>query len=620
MHCIKNVTKDLIWVGANDRRLAMFEGVYSVPDGVSYNSYLLKDEKTVLFDTVDKAVKQRFMENLTYALGSKKLDYIIVQHMEPDHSAALSDLIALYPKMKVVCNAKTLNFIKQFHDFDIDSKVIIVKENDTLNTGKHTLNFIMAPMVHWPEVMVTYDSTDKILFSADAFGCFGALNGSLFADEVDFNKDYMDEARRYYANIVGKYGQQADALLNKAAAVEIEIICPLHGFVWRKNINDIVSKYALWSNYSPEEHGVLIAYASVYGNTENAAEILSCKLRDKDIKTVMFDVSVTPASDIISAAFKFSHLVFASTTYNAGIFVSMEALINDLVSHNIQNRTVAIIENGSWAATAEGLIRDKFAKCKNIKIIETGVSLKSSLKKEQAAELDSMADAIFKTFPEFITKPGIKEENKKQAKSSIDVKTMFKLSYGLFIVTAKDGKKDNGCIVNTVSQVTEKPLTISLTVNKANFTHDMIVKTKEFNVSILSESTPFSVFEKFGFISGKNTDKFAGVNYTGVAANGIRYLSKYTNGVISAKVNKTVDCGTHTLFIADISEAFILSDEKSVTYQYYFDNIKPKPKVSKEQKKGFVCKICSYIYEGDVLPGDFICPLCKHGAADFERL
>ncbi|MCL1901091.1 MAG: flavin reductase [Firmicutes bacterium] len=618
MHCIKNVTKDLIWVGANDRRLFVFEGVYSVPDGVSYNSYLLNDEKTVLFDTVDKAVRQRFMENLAFALKGKKLDYIVVQHMEPDHSAVLSDLIALYPKMKVVCNAKTLEFIKQFNDLDIDSKALIVKENDTLNTGKHTLNFIMAPMVHWPEVMVTYDSTDKTLFSADAFGCFGALNGALFSDEVDFNKDYMDEARRYYTNIAGKYGQQVDALLQKSASVEIEMICPLHGFIWRKNIKDIVSKYALWSNYEPEEYGVAIAYASVYGNTENAAEILACKLREKGIKTTMFDVSVTPSSNIVSAAFKWSHLVFASTTYNAEIFVSMEALINDLLAHNFQNRTVAIIENGSWAATAGGLILKKFENCKNIRVIENSVSLKSSLKNEQIPEIDLMADALCNTFEKSAI--AVKEENKNATNGSIDTKTMFKLSYGLFVVTAKDGKKDNGCIVNTVSQLTDKPLRISLTVNKANFTHDMITKTKEFNVSVMSESTPFNVFERFGFQSGKNTDKFTDCNYTGRTANGILYLSQYSNGIISAKVSQIVDCGTHTLFIADVTEAFILSDDKSVTYQYYFDHIKPAPKVSKEQKAGFVCKICAYVYEGDVLPDDFICPLCKHGAADFEKI
>jgi flavorubredoxin/rubredoxin len=400
MFCTKKVKNDIIWVGANDRRSAMFEGVYSVPDGVSYNSYLLCDEKTVLFDTVDKAVRQKFMENLIEALENRKPDYLVVQHIEPDHSAVLQELMTMYPEMKIVCNNKTLGFFKQFFNFDPTERVYLVEEGGTLNTGKHTLNFFMAPMVHWPEVMVTYDTTDKILFSADAFGCFGALNGALFADEVDFAKDYMDEARRYYSNIVGKYGNQVATMLDKLSRLKIEMICPLHGFVWRNSIDDIVSKYTNWSRYEPEETGVMIAYASVYGNTENAAEILSCRLRDRGIRTVMFDVSVTPASDIISAAFRWSHLVFASTTYNAGIFVTMEVLINDLTAHNIQNRTVAIIENGSWAATSGTLIHKKLEECKNIRFIEKMISIKSSLKPSQLSEIDEMTDLLIATMPD----------------------------------------------------------------------------------------------------------------------------------------------------------------------------------------------------------------------------
>ncbi|MCL2105652.1 MAG: FprA family A-type flavoprotein [Oscillospiraceae bacterium] len=398
MHCTKHAAGDLIWVGANDRRLAMFEGVYSVPYGVSYNAYLLMDEKTVLFDTVDKAVRQRFLENVTHALGGRGLDYLVVQHMEPDHSAVLEELSARYPACKIVCGAKTLAFIGQFCDFDAGPRALVVKEGDTLCTGAHTLRFLMAPMVHWPEVMVTYDSFGKTLFSADAFGSFGALGGALFADEVDFEKDYMDEARRYYTNIVGKYGAQTQALLKKAAALEIDTICPLHGFVWRENIGSILSKYALWSSCAPEERGVMLAYASVYGNTENAAEILASRLRDKGLRTVMYDVSVTPASEIIAAAFRWSHLVFASTTYNMGIFVTMDALLHDLVAHNIQNRTVALIENGSWAAASGGLMRAALEKCKNMRILERTLTLKSSLKPAQLAEIDIMAQAIADTF------------------------------------------------------------------------------------------------------------------------------------------------------------------------------------------------------------------------------
>jgi flavorubredoxin/flavin reductase (DIM6/NTAB) family NADH-FMN oxidoreductase RutF len=616
MYCIKKVTDDLSWVGANDRRLAKFEGVYSVPDGMSYNSYLLTDEKTVLFDTVDKAVQHRFLENIAGALGDRKLDYLVVQHVEPDHSAVLMELVRRYPEINIVCNAKTLTFIKQFYDFDIDSHIIIVKENDTLNTGKHTLNFFMAPMVHWPEVMVTYDSKDKILFSADAFGCFGALNGALFSDEVDFAKDYMDEARRYYTNIAGKYGTQISSLLNKTSVLKIDMICPLHGFVLRNNINEIITKYTLWSNYEPEESGVMIAYASVYGNTENAAEILSCRLREKGVKTVMFDVSVTPASKIISAAFRWSHMVFASTTYNAGIFVTMEALINDLAAHNIQNRTAAIIENGSWAAASGGLIREKLEKCKNIKIIENKISIKSGLKAFQLSEIDSMAEAITADIPNSVNDG----RNKQEASNTIDSAAMFKLSYGLFVLTAKDGDKDNGCIINTVTQITTSPARISVAVNKANYTHDIILKTGAFNVSVLKKNVIFSVFQHFGFQSGKNTDKFADCKNISRTENGIRYVPEYTNAVICAKVSESFDYGTHTLFIADVTRAFTLSDDPSVTYQYYFDNIKPKPQAPKENKKGFVCKICGYVHEGDTLPDGFICPLCKHGVEDFELI
>jgi len=593
MHCTKKITDDLTWLGANDRRLAMFEGVYSVPRGVSYNSYLLSDEKTVLFDTVDKAVQHRFFENLTFALGGRKLDYIIVQHMEPDHSAALGELINKYPEVKIICNAKTLVFIKQFNDLEIDSRVQIVGDGDTFSTGRHTLHFVNAPMVHWPEVMVTYDSADKILFSADAFGCFGALNGAIFADEVDFERDYMDEARRYYTNIVGKYGAQVSALLGKASSLEINMICPLHGFVWRKNLSSIISKYILWSSYEPEEQGVMLAYASVYGNTENAAEILASKLREKQIKTVMFDVSVTPASEIVAAAFKYSHLVFASTTYNAGIFVSMEAFLHDLTAHNIQNRTVAIIENGSWAATSGGLIREKLEKCKSMKLLENKISIKSSLKETQLAEIEEMAETIAADFP-------------KANFSNADV--MFNIPCGLFALSAKDGGKDNACIINTVMQITATPCRISIAVNKLNLTHDMIIKTGEFKIYILIESTPFKIFEHFGFKSGRDSEK------------NTKLLPGYANAVISARVIKTDSYETHTLFTAEIIETERLSEEPSVTYNYYFNRIKPKPQATKNDKKGFVCKICRYVFEGDVLPDDYICPLCKHGAVDFEKI
>ncbi|MCL1787295.1 MAG: FprA family A-type flavoprotein [Defluviitaleaceae bacterium] len=394
MHNTKKITSDLTWVGANDRRLAMFEGVYPVPRGVSYNSYLLQDEKVVLFDTVDKAVHDRFIENITYALAGKAVDYLVVQHMEPDHSSAICDLAARFPNMKIVGNSKTIAFIKQFYDIDIDARVHVVAEGDTLNTGKHELHFVMAPMVHWPEVMVTYDATDKILFSADAFGTFGALNGALYADQVDFDRDYMDEARRYYTNIVGKYGKQVEMLLAKASPLDIQMICPLHGFVWRKNLQDILLKYALWSGYEPEEKAVMIAYSSVYGHTENAAEILASNLWDRGVKAVMFDVSVISASEILAATFRYSHLVFASTTYNNGIFITMDELINDIVAHNLQNRTLAIMENGSWAPVCGGLMRQRLEACKGMTFLDNTVTILSSLKESQLADIAHMADAL----------------------------------------------------------------------------------------------------------------------------------------------------------------------------------------------------------------------------------
>ena len=618
MYCVKKISNDITWVGANDRRLAMFEGVYSVPYGVAYNSYLLTDEKTVLFDTVDKAVRERFLENIEYALGERTLDYIVVQHVEPDHSAALRDLARIYPDVKIVCNEKILTLLEQFFNFDLRSRVFIVKEGDTLNTGTHELRFIMAPMVHWPEVMVTYDATERVLFSADAFGSFGALNGASFADEVDFERDYLDEARRYYANIVGKYGTQVSTLLDKASGLAIEMICPLHGFVWRKDLNYIISKYLLWGSYEPEENGVLIAYASVYGNTENAAEILACKLRERGIQTAMYDVSVTPASEIVSAAFKWSHIALASTTYNAGIFIEMEAFINDLTAHNIQNRTVAIIENGSWAPTSGELIREKMETCKNITIIDAGVSLKSSIKEDQLKDIERMADMINESLKN--TAQPAAQVAADETTNVIDPSTVFKLTYGLFVLTAKDGDKDNGCIINTVTQITQTPLRISIACIKANYTCDIISRTGEFNVSILSESVPFSTFQRFGFQSGRDVDKFAGFALNARTNNGIRYIPEHVNGVISGKVVDSYDYGSHMLYIADVTQAITLSGEKSVTYQYYFDNIKPKPQPPKEEKKGYVCKICGYVYEGEPLPDDFICPICKHGAVDFEKL
>lgn len=394
MYCTKNIASDLVWVGANDRRLAMFEGVYSVPAGVSYNSYLLTDEKTVLFDTVDKAVGRIFFENLEHGLGGRTLDYLIVHHMEPDHSATLSELLLRHPETTVVCNDKTAVMIAQFFGSGAVGRMQLVKEGDTLSTGTHELTFYMAPMIHWPEVMMTYDKTAHTLFSADAFGVFGALNGAIFADEVDFDRDYLKEARRYYSNIVGKYGMQVQNLFRKIADLDIRMLCPLHGFVWRRDIGYFFKKYNLWSTYTPEEKGVMIAYASIYGNTENAAEILSSKLRERGVRTVMYDVSVTPASDIIAECFRWSHLVFASSTYNGGVFVTMDELLRDIAAHNLQKRTVAFMENGTWAPVSARQMTAIFAPLKNMTVLEQSISIRSSLTEGQLAEIEALADVL----------------------------------------------------------------------------------------------------------------------------------------------------------------------------------------------------------------------------------
>ena len=611
MYCVKQITSDMIWIGGSDRRLALFENIYPIPRGVSYNAYLLLDEKTVLLDTVDRSVSDIFFENLEYALNGRPLDYLVVNHMEPDHCGTMQELVLRHPEVKIVCNAKTLKMIHQFFSFDVDSRALLVQEMDTLTTGRHTLAFVMAPMVHWPEAMVTYDTTDKVLYSADAFGTFGAMNGNIFADEVNFETEYLADARRYFTNIVGKYGTQVQALLRKAATIEIKMICPLHGPIWRKDIGWFIDKYVKWSTYTPEEESVMIAYASVYGNTENAANILASKLADAGVKNVaVYDVSMTHPSVIVAEAFRCSHLVFASTTYNAGIFATMQTALDDIVAHNLQNRTIALIENGSWAPMADGLMRKKLAALKNVNILDNTVKILSSVKEDQLSQLDALANALLATMK---TEAPVVHDEKK-----IEPNAMFKLSYGLFVLTA-GGEKDNGCIINTVTQITDSPKRISIAVNKANYTHDLILKSGTFNVSILDTNADFALFTRFGFQSGRETNKFEGLESVARSENGLMYLTEMSNAFLSGKVIQTLDYGTHTVFIADVTEAKVLESAPSMTYAYYFDHVKPKPN-NLTTPHGWVCKICGYIYEGDELPADYICPLCKHGAEDFERV
>lgn len=395
MYCTQSVMSDILFIGASDRRLALFENVFPIPRGVSYNAYLVLDEKTVLLDTVDKAVGDRFLENLEHGLEGRPLDYVVVDHMEPDHCATLGEVLRRYPDAQVVGNGKTVAMIGQFFDIDLTGRVVTVKEGDTLTTGRHTFTFVMAPMVHWPEVMVTYDTTDKILFSADAFGTFGALNGNIFADQVNFERNWLDDARRYYTNIVGKYGAQVQALLKKAAGLDIAMVCPLHGPIWRENIAWFVDKYQKWSTYTPEERGAAIFCGSVYGNTENAAEILANRLAEKGVQNIaLYDVAHTDVSQLVSEAFRCSHLVFAAATYNGAVFTPMENLLLDLKAHNLQNRTAALIDNGSWAAVAGRQMRELLSSMKNMTVLEGAVTVKSSVKEAQREALEALADTL----------------------------------------------------------------------------------------------------------------------------------------------------------------------------------------------------------------------------------
>ena len=397
MHSTRKVTDDLIYVGGSDRRLSRFENLFPIPKGVSYNSYVLLDEKTVLFDTADESISRQYIENVVHALNGRPLDYMVVQHMEPDHCAMIDDMLRRYPEAKMVCSAKAVGMFAQFYGTDVAARALVVKEGDKLSTGEHTLHFVMAPMVHWPEVMVTYDEKDKILFSADAFGTFGALAGNIFNDEITFDTTWMNDARRYYTNIVGKYGVQVQALLKKAASLDIEMICPLHGPIWRKDLGLLLEKYQKWSTYEPEDKTVMIAYATMYGNTENAANVLAGMLADKGVKNIaMYDVSETDVSELVAESFRCSHLVLAAPTYNSGIQPKMEAYLSDIKALNLQNRTVAVIDNGTWAATAGKQMIGTLEGMKNMTILENTISIKAALAENQLGALEALADELAK--------------------------------------------------------------------------------------------------------------------------------------------------------------------------------------------------------------------------------
>lgn len=593
------ITNDIRYVGVNDHQVDLFEGQYKVPGGMAYNSYVILDEKIAIMDTVDKNFTHEWLDNIQSALGGRKPDYLVVQHMEPDHAANVGNFMKLYPETTIVSSAKAFNMMGPFFGTCYEDRRIVVGEGDTLSLGKHTLAFVAAPMVHWPEVIVTYDVLDKVLFSADGFGKFGAL---------DVDEPWDDEARRYYIGIVGKYGAQVQALLKKAATLDIQTICPLHGPVLKENLGHYIRLYDLWSSYTVETEGVVIAYTSVYGNTKAAVEKLADKLRANGCpKVIVHDLARCDMAQAVADAFRYSKLVLATTTYNADVFPFMKEFIHHLTERNFRNRTVALMENGSWAPLAAKVMRKMLEECKNLTFTETTVHILSALNETSAKQVDALANELSKEY--------LAQQDATANKN--DLTALFNIGYGLYVVTTNDGTRDNGLIVNTVSQVTNTPNRIAVTINKQNYSFHTIQKTGVLNVNCLDVSAPFSLFQRFGFQSGRTADKFAGMEVLR-SDNGLAFLPRYINSFMSLKVESYVDMDTHGMFICTVTEARVMSDAETMTYTYYQKNVKPKPET--EGKHGFVCKVCGWIYEGDELPDDIICPLCKHGAADFEPI
>ena len=593
------ITNDIKYVGVNDHDIDLFDGQYVVPNGMAYNSYVIKDEKVAVIDTVDARFKHEWLDNIVAVIGERQPDYLIVQHMEPDHSANIAGFLELYKDTTVVASAKAFTMMKQFFGTDFADRQIVIKEGDTLSLGKHTLAFVGAPMVHWPEVMVTYDTCDKVLFSADGFGKFGAL---------DVEEDWACEARRYYIGIVGKYGAQVQNLLKKAAGLDIQTICPLHGPILKENLGYYLGLYNTWSSYEAESEGILIAYTSVYGHTKAAVNMLADKLRAKGCpKVSVVDLARDDMAEAVEDAFRYNKLVLATTTYNADIFPFMRTFIDHLTERNYQKRTVAFIENGSWAPMAAKVMKGMLEGCKKLTYANTTVRIMSALNEESSTQLENLAEELCTDYIAQHTETADKN----------DLSALFNIGYGLYVITSNDGKKDNGLIVNTVSQVTNTPNRIAVTINKANYSHHVIKQSGIMNLNCLSTDAPFSVFETFGFQSGRTVDKFADCEPLR-SDNGLAFLPKYINSFMSLKVEQYIDLDTHGMFICSITESRVISKVETMTYTYYQNNVKPKPQT--EGKKGFVCKICGYIYEGDELPEDFICPLCKHGVADFEPI
>ena len=592
------ITNDIRYIGVNDHQVDLFEGQYVVPNGMAYNSYVILDEKIAVMDTVDQNFTHQWLDNLRAVLGARKPDYLIVQHMEPDHSANVDKFLSVYPEATVVASAKAFAMMAGFFGNDYADRRLVVGEGDTLSLGRHTLTFVTAPMVHWPEVIVTYDSYDKVLFSADGFGKFGAL---------DVEEPWEDEARRYYIGIVGKYGPQVQALLKKAATLDIQKICPLHGPVLTENLGHYLNLYDIWSGYKVESEGIVIAYTSVYGNTKAAVELLAERLKAKGApRVVVHDLARCDQAAAVADAFRFGKLVLATTTYNADIYPFMKTYLHGLTERSFQNRTVGLIENGSWAPMAAKVMKNILAESKNLRFADTTVRISSALNDESRQQIEALADELCM---EYLARTA--ESNHQ------DMNALFNIGYGLYVVTSRDGDRDNGLIVNTVTQVTNTPNRVAVTINKQNYSHHVIQKTGMMNVNCLDVSAPFALFENFGFRSGRAVDKFEGIQELR-SDNGLRFLPRHINSFLSLQVESYVDLGTHGMFICTVTEARICSSQETMTYTHYQNEVKPKPET--DGKRGFVCKVCGWVYEGEELPADIICPICKHGAADFEEI
>ena len=593
------ITKDIRYLGVNDHQVDLFEGQYVVPNGMAYNSYAIMDEKIAIMDTVDKNFTHQWLDNIQKTLEGRKPDYLVVQHMEPDHSANVAKFLSVYPEATVVSSAKAFTMMNNFFGSDYADRRIVVGVGDTLNLGKHTLTFVTAPMVHWPEVIVTYDSYDKVLFSADGFGKFGAL---------DVEEDWACEARRYFIGIVGKYGAQVQALLKKAAGLDIQAICPLHGPVLTENLGYYLNLYDIWSSYEVESDGIVVAYSSVYGHTKAAVELLVQKLKEKGCpKVVVHDLARTDMAEAVEDAFRYGKLVLATTTYNADIFPFMKEFIHHLTERNYQKRIIGLMENGSWAPLAAKVMTKMFEGSKNLTFTKNTVKILSALNDESRAQIDAMSDELCMDYL----------QQQETTANKNDLTALFNIGYGLYVVTSNDGTKDNGLIVNTVSQVTNTPNRIAVTINKQNYSHHVIKQTGIMNVNCLDTTATFDMFQRFGFQSGRTADKFAGMEVH-KSDNGLVFLPRHINSFMSLKVDDYVDLDTHGMFICSVTEARVLSKNETMTYTYYQNNVKPKPQT--EGKKGYVCKVCGWVYEGEELPEDIICPLCKHGAADFEPI